>query len=1303
MSLDGVLADTATGHIEAWTHVFADFLPRWTAAHPGTHADFTAADYHRIFAGRTSHDGVTAFLAAHGIALPAGSPLDGSADTISGLVHREQRWLTDHVGSGVPPHQTAVALVRHLIRAGLRVAVYSPNTACAPVLRAAGLETLVPVCVDAGTGPGFSHDECGAGLLLAAAERLGAAPERTVVLDGSAPGVGAARAGGFALIIGVDRSADDDELRRAGADVVAADAADLRLRDEVPRPPQPPDALDAPGDLLSALHGRDPFVCLDFDGALCDEVADPAHAELVTGATEALEALAAQCPVAILSSRDLDDLRHRVGLAGIWYAGSGGFEIADPDGSVRQHDSAAQAVPLLQAAVEALDRDLHGIAGVRVQPGRFGVAVHYRDVAPARAHDVVVAAHAAAQRSGLRATAGHWVVDLRPDLDWGRADALAFLMNSATPPDSNIAVYAGEAVTDEDVFDRLRLTGITVAVRHGERHTRSTAAHFVVASPAQLCALLRALTRALDTARTSDPGWSFTYEGYDPPTERLREALCTVGNGYLATRGAAPEARADALHYPGTYAAGVYNRLDDMLDGRQIAHESLVNLPNWLPLTFRIDGGAWFDVDAVTLLDYRQSLDLRSAVLTRKLRFRDRAGRTTSLTQNRFVAMHTAHIAALETIIAAEDWSGTLEIRSTIDGDVRNAGVARYRQLADAHLSRPVVRPISGDAVSMTLQTTQSRITVALAARTTVWRDGEPAPATYRLLEDEYSIGHHIVTALDAGQRISVEKVVSVVTSRDTAITAPAEAAERHLSRQGRIAILREAHQLRWSHLWQRMTIDFDDHLDELRVLRLHILHLLQTVSYLNDDLDAGVPARGLHGEAYRGHVFWDELFVFAVLNLRLPTVTRSLLRYRYRRLPEARRAAALAGYRGAMFPWQSGSDGREESPQVHLNPRSGRWNPDPSRRAHHVGIAVAYNVWQFYQVTGDLAYLIDYGAELLVEIARFWVSRTAYDPRRDRYLITGVIGPDEFHSGYPGRPYEGVDNNAYTNVMAAWVILRAQEALRLLPLPNRLDLNERLGLSDAELADWDRVSRRLYVPFHDGRISQFDGYDDLEELDWQRYRDRYGSIDRLDRILEAEGDDVNRYKVSKQADVLMLLYLLSSEELGEVLDRLGYRLEPQRIPDMVDYYLARTSHGSTLSAVVNTWVLARAHRDRAWEFFRQVLDSDITDIQGGTTAEGIHLAAMAGSVDLVQRCFTGLEMRADRLVLSPYWPEPLGPLSIAIKYRGHHLRIRVSGRGAEVSAAPRDVPAVTLECRGRVVSLSAGRTVRFRYRPERR
>jgi trehalose 6-phosphate phosphatase len=394
------------------------------------------------------------------------------------------------------------------------------------------------------------------------------------------------------------------------------------------------------------------------------------------------------------------------------------------------------------------------------------------------------------------------------------------------------------------------------------------------------------------------------------------------------------------------------------------------------------------------------------------------------------------------------------------------------------------------------------------------------------------------------------------------------------------------------------------------------------------------------------------------------------------------------------MFPWQSGSDGREESQQLHLNPQSGRWLPDPSRRQHHIGIAIAYNVWQYYQVTGDLEFLSDFGTEMLVEIARFFADLAAYDGTRGRYTIRGVMGPDEFHSGYPDAPAEGIDNNAYTNIMAVWVILRAIEALDAIPAPNRSDLVDCLHVDAHEMARWADVSRRMFVPFHDQVISQFEGYDRLAELDWEGYRMRYSDIQRLDRILEAEGDDVNRYRASKQADVLMLFYLLSADELRDLFDRLGYRFEPEAIPRTVDYYLARTSHGSTLSAVVHSWVLARANRDKAMEFFDRVLASDIADIQGGTTSEGIHLAAMAGSIDLLQRCFSGLETRGDRLVFSPQWPEKLGALEFPIVYRGHQLWLTISGRRVQVSAGAGNQRTIEIACRDQVVKLEPGCTV---------
>ncbi|WP_327341522.1 glycoside hydrolase family 65 protein [Streptomyces europaeiscabiei] len=788
--------------------------------------------------------------------------------------------------------------------------------------------------------------------------------------------------------------------------------------------------------------------------------------------------------------------------------------------------------------------------------------------------------------------------------------------------------------------------------------------------------------------------WTWEWKGYDSTAERLRESLCTLGNGYFAARGAVPECRAGLVHYPGTYAAGCYNRPESTVAGRQVVNEDLVNLPNWLLLRFRLrraEGawGPWFSPGPHTLLDHRHTLDLRRATLTRVFRHRDARAGVVAVEQTRLVHMGDPHLAALRTVFTTEEWSGEVEIESCLDGEVLNGNVHRYRALNHHQLTQVRTGRRDPHTVWLTCRTTTSDISVAMAARTVVT---DRLPTSSELRPARHRAVHRLVLPLAPGRPAAVEKTVALHTSRDTAISDPREAAVDRVSSAADFAGLLNSHVAAWERLWRRAEIQVPGRSG--RVLRFHLFHLLQTLSPHTADLDVGVPARGLHGEAYRGHVFWDELFVLPYLNLHFPEVSRALLNYRYRRLPRACEAAAAIGRAGAMYPWQSGSDGREETQEWHLNPHSGRWLPDHSRLQHHVGSAIAYNVWQYCEATGDTEFLHTRGAEMLLQIARFWADLAAFDPETERYHIRGVVGPDEYHDSYPGAALPGLEDNTYTNVTAAWVLGRALDLLRRLPAWRREELRDRIRLDDDEPLKWEEISRRLWVPFHRGVISQFEGYGDLAELDWAAYRTRYDDVRRLDRILEAEGDTVNRYKASKQADVLMLGYLFSPNELRQLFERLGYDLDDDIWRGTVDYYLRRTSHGSTLSGLVHGLVLARARQAEAWQYVQEALEADIADIQGGTTGEGIHLGAMAGTLDLVQRGLTGLETREDALWLDPVPLPALSEYGFSLRYRGHWgVRIRrLSGR-LQISVPDSEESAIRVVLADRAVTVAPGET----------
>ena len=798
-------------------------------------------------------------------------------------------------------------------------------------------------------------------------------------------------------------------------------------------------------------------------------------------------------------------------------------------------------------------------------------------------------------------------------------------------------------------------------------------------------------------------GFLLGYDGFDPEAEGLREALTSTGNGYLCTRGAAEWEDADGVHYPGTYVHGGYNRETTILGGQPVLNEDLVNLPNWLVLMLRIEGEDAIRLADVALVSYRHELDIRNVTLVRQLRFRDAGGRETTLKSRRFVSMADPHHAAIEWTLVPENWSGRVEVVSALDGRVSNRGVVRYEQLEGRHLDPVSPRTWGPEVIALKAETRQSNLYVSQATRTRVFRGGQQLPVSRALYQMEDYVQQVLAFDVRQGAATRVEKMVAFYTSRDPAVSDTLVRAATSAARHDEFAASFRRHSAAWDELWRVCDVRAPGNDQVQLLLRLHVAHLLQVCSRHTADLDAGLPARGLNGEAYRGHVFWDEIYAFPFFNFRLPEVTRGLLMYRYRRMGEARAAAREAGFRGAMFPWQSGSEGTEETQRVHLNPLSGRWEPDLSRNQRHVNAAIFYNIWNYFLATNDLEFLDRYGAEMMLEIARFWASIAHFNPERERYEIHGVMGPDEFHEKYPDAPEGGLHNNAYTNITVAWLCDIAGKLLTLLPDGRVEALRARLGIGADELALWRDMSRRTFVPFHgDGIISQFEGYDELEELDWDAYRAKYGNIQRLDRILRAEGEDPNRYKITKQADTVMLFYLFSYEELREIFGRLGYDYRPDTAARSVAYYDRRTSHGSTLSFVTHAGVLAAVDPESSWDRFLVALRSDVDDIQGGTTKEGIHVGVMAGTLDVIQRYYAGTHVRGDVLYFDPRLPGQLDGLSFPIQFRETTILVTVTGERLTLAVHPESVSRpVGAGVPGDVRELHAGDRAVFELSPD--
>jgi trehalose/maltose hydrolase-like predicted phosphorylase len=400
------------------------------------------------------------------------------------------------------------------------------------------------------------------------------------------------------------------------------------------------------------------------------------------------------------------------------------------------------------------------------------------------------------------------------------------------------------------------------------------------------------------------------------------------------------------------------------------------------------------------------------------------------------------------------------------------------------------------------------------------------------------------------------------------------------------------------------------------------------------------------------------------------------------------------------MFPWQSGSDGREETQIIHLNPLSGEWGDDYSSLQRHISLAIAYNVWNYYHITADMDFMIQYGAELLIDIAKFWASKSQYEPEDGRYHIDLVMGPDEFHEMLPGSDHGGLKDNAYTNIMVSWLMARAFRIMDQMPGKERDRILSSLSISAGDLERWDDIMHGLSLHFSEtGVVEQFLGYFSLKELDWEHYREKYEDIHRLDRILKAEGKSPDEYKLSKQADFLMSFYNLGFEEVTEIIHNLGYQVPEDYARINFEYYINRTSHGSTLSRLVHArlaWQMGM--KEKGWGLYLDALRSDLVDIQGGTTGEGIHCGVMAGTVVDVMTTYGGLDLHGPVPGLRPALPDMWKELEFGFVMRGNRFHVQISHATIKISGKNGGGDRIKVDICGKEYVLSQDKPLTVNY-----
>lgn len=727
--------------------------------------------------------------------------------------------------------------------------------------------------------------------------------------------------------------------------------------------------------------------------------------------------------------------------------------------------------------------------------------------------------------------------------------------------------------------------------------------------------------------------WYVVEANPTPAREHEIESLLTVANGYLGTRGSV--FGWSPLGRPATFVAGVFTGFPD-------ATPELTTAPDWTHFDLFIEGQA-VATPRGAASEHRRVLDMKRGVFKLDWRYADEAGRITHLYVQRIVSLADRHTLAEFITLVPENYSGRMRCGLTLDGHRSNA--AMYEGLP----STPVVGPDQVESGKKTptllaVRAPGSGVVVALGARAHL--NTAVASTVSRLVQlTDRQVVEWLEWEAIVGNVYRIRRVVIAYTSRETA--EPIKAVLDQLGNPDTLSApeIITPHVEKWSRRWSVADVEIDGDLSAQHAARFAIYHLIAAADPQNER--ASIGARALTGQSYKGHVFWDtDIYMLPFFTLTEPAAARALMMYRHHTLDGARANAREQGYQGALYAWESTDTGLEATPPFAIGPNGEVVRILTGQQEHHISADVAYAVWQYWTATGDDAFFLEAGAEILIETARFWASRVSVGDD-GRYHIRKVIGPDEYHWG--------VDDNAYTNGLARWNLERSAETLDILQArwPDQgHEITRGCHVTQSDSERWRDIARNLYVPVdsNTGLIEQFSGYFGLDQIDLKAYEPRTAPIDVL-----LGRERVAHSQIIKQPDVLMLLYLLWDDFSPRVRDA-NFR-----------YYAPRCAQGSSLSPAIHALLAARlGYADLASAYFQQGAEIDLANNQGNASG-GVHAGAMGGLWQAMIMGFAGICPRPDILGLTPRLPSAWQGTRFALRWRGRLLRFAVRGAPSSV------------------------------------